>query len=88
VVDHRPVKRPYHQPLSRLLDDFALVLQSMGRSLQLTTKAPVTMTIMPPFSLEGCASVVSTRCCTFLNDKVCEGTEMSAFLNKQLFLYP
>jgi hypothetical protein len=60
----------------------------MARSLQLTIKAPVTMTTMPPFSPEGCASVVSTRCCTFWNVKLYEGIEISAFLNKQLFLYP
>jgi hypothetical protein len=36
-----------------------------------TINAPVTMTNIPPCGLDGCASVVSTRCCTFWKGRLC-----------------
>jgi hypothetical protein len=36
-----------------------------------TINAPVTITKIPPCGLDGCASLVSTLCCTFLNGRLC-----------------
>lgn len=43
---------------------------------QRTIRAPVTMTRIAPCGFAGCASVVSTRCCTFWKGRLCSAVSI------------